>query len=461
MKQLGTLLLVDDDRHVLASMADWLREQGYTTDTAASLAEGLAAVDHKPYELVLVDIRLGDGDGFDLLVHCRKNHPATAVIMITGYGSVEAAVEAIRLGAFDFLTKPLIDEELLMAIERAMNQQKVIEENKTLKAQLDLRFGMENIVGHDHRMLKIFDIIDAVADTRATVLITGESGTGKSLIARAIHRRSARRDKPFVEVACGAMPESLLESELFGHAAGAFTGAIGEKLGKFMLADEGTMFLDEISTASPSMQVKLLRVLQDLEFEQVGGTKTFHVDTRVILATNDDLSRLVAEGRFRQDLFYRINVINVELPSLRDRIADIPLLAEHFLRQVCEDSGKTVRGFTDEAMSALQRYRWPGNVRELQNVMERAVLLGKEGVIGMDDLPAALTASAGVNVEPIAGRSLKQALESPERQIIREVLEANHWNRNITAETLGINRTTLYKKMKRLGLEDLALAMGR
>jgi DNA-binding NtrC family response regulator len=460
MKQLGTVLLVDDDRHVLASMADWLRDQGYATDTATSLAEGRTAVDRKPYDLVLADIRLGDGDGFDLLAHCRKNCPATAVVMITGYGTVETAVEAIRLGAFDFLTKPLIDEELRVAIERALNQQKVIEENKTLKAQLDLRFGMENIVGHDHRMLKIFDVINAVADTRATVLITGESGTGKSLIARAIHRRSSRRDKPFVEVACGALPETLLESELFGHVAGAFTGAIGEKLGKFMLADEGTIFLDEISTASPAMQVKLLRVLQDLEFEQVGGTKTFRVDTRLILATNDDLSRLVAEGRFRQDLFYRINVINVELPPLRDRISDIPLLAGHFLQQVCEDAGKTVRGFTDDAMATLQRYGWPGNVRELQNVIERAVLLGKEGIVGVDDLPSSLTAGT-VNVEPIAGRSLKQALESPERQIIRETLESNRWNRNATADALGINRTTLYKKMKRLGLEDLALAMGR
>jgi DNA-binding NtrC family response regulator len=404
---------------------------------------------------------LGDGDGFDLLTHCRKKCPDTPVIMITGYGTVDAAIEAIRLGAFDFLTKPLIDEELLLAIERALNQQKVIEENKTLKAQLDLRFGMESVVGHDHRMLKIFDMIDSVADTRATVLITGESGTGKSLIARAIHRRSGRRDKPFVEVACGALPETLLESELFGHVAGAFTGALGEKRGKFMLADEGTIFLDEISTASPAMQVKLLRILQDLEFEQVGGNKTFHVDTRVILATNDDLSRMVAEGRFRQDLFYRINVINVELPSLRDRISDIPLLAEHFLRQVCEDSGKTVRGFTEDALSALQRYRWPGNVRELQNVIERAVLLGKEGVIGVDDLPPSMMAVGGVSVESVAGRSLKQALESPERQIIREVLESNNWNRNITAEALGINRTTLYKKMKRLGLEDIAVAMGR
>lgn len=461
MKQLGTLLLVDDDRHLLSSMGEWLREQGYAVDMAASLAEGLAAVGRKSYELALVDIRLGDGDGFDLLAHCRKNHPDTAVIMITGYGTVEAAIEAIRLGAFDFLTKPLIDEELLVAIERALNQQKVIEENKTLKAQLDLRFGMENIVGHDHRMLKIFDMIDAVADTRATVLITGESGTGKSLIARAIHRRSARRDKPFVEIACGALPETLLESELFGHAAGAFTGAIGEKLGKFKQADEGTIFLDEISTASPAMQVKLLRVLQDLEFEQVGGTKTFRVDTRVILATNDDLGRMVAEGRFRQDLFYRINVINVELPSLRDRISDIPLLAEHFLKQVCSDSGKNVHGFSADALAALQRYRWPGNVRELQNVIERAVLLGKESMIGVDDLPQSLMAAGGINVESVAGRSLKQALESPERQIIRESLESHNWNRNETADALGINRTTLYKKMKRLGLEELAVAMGR
>jgi DNA-binding NtrC family response regulator len=462
MKSLGTLLLVDDDRHVLASMGDWLRQQNYAVDTAATLAEGIAAVDRKTYDLALVDIRLGAEDGFDLLAHCRKTHPTIAVVMITGYGTVDVAVEAIRLGAFDFLTKPLIDEELLLAIGRALTQQKVIEENETLKAQLDMRFGMENIVGHDHRMLKIFDVINSVADTRATVLITGESGTGKSLVARAIHRRSSRRDKPFVEIACGALPETLLESELFGHVAGAFTGAVGEKRGKFMLADEGTIFLDEISTASPSMQVKLLRVLQDLEFEPVGGTKTFHVDTRVILATNDDLGRMVAEGRFRQDLFYRVNVINVELPPLRDRIADIPLLAEHFLRQVCEDSGKNVGGFTEEAMTAMRGYRWPGNVRELQNVIERAVLLGKDPMIGPGDLPHSLTAAGNVTlVEPAAGRTLKQALESPERQIIREVLESNNWNRSLTAETLGINRTTLYKKMKRLGLEGMALAMGR
>jgi DNA-binding NtrC family response regulator len=461
MKQLGTLLLVDDDRHLLGSMAEWLREQGYATDTAATLAEGRAAVDRKTYDLALVDIRLGADDGFDLLTHCRKNHPDLAVIMITGYGTVESAIEAIRLGAFDFLTKPLIDEELLLAIQRALSQRQVIEENKTLKQQLDLRFGMENIVGHDGRMRKIFDVIDSVADTRATVLITGESGTGKSLIARAIHRRSSRRDKPFIEVACGALPETLLESELFGHVAGAFTGAMGEKPGKFRLADQGTIFLDEISTASPAMQVKLLRVLQDFEFEPVGGTKTFRVDARVILATNDDLSRLVAEGRFRQDLFYRINVINIELPPLRDRIGDIPLLAEHFLKQAAAEAGKDVRGFTAEALDALRRYRWPGNVRELQNAVERAVLLGKGGAVAIDELPQAVAAGSSPSVEPIAGRSLKQALADPERQLIREVLEAHNWCRNAAAQTLGINRTTLYKKMKRLGLEDVAMAMGR
>lgn len=442
-------------------MADWLREQGYATDTAASLAEGLAAVDRKTYDLVLADVRLSDGDGFDLLAHCRQHHPNVSVIMITGYGTVESAVEAIRNGAFDFLTKPLIDDELEMAIERALSQREVLEENKTLKAQLDMRFGMENIVGHDHRMLRIFDMIDSVADTRATVLITGESGTGKSLVARAIHRRSARRDKPFVEVACGALPETLLESELFGHVAGAFTGAMGNKLGKFSQADGGTIFLDEISTASPGMQVKLLRVLQDFEFEQVGGTETFTVDIRVILATNEDLAQAVADGRFRQDLFYRINVINIELPTLRDRISDVPLLADHFLVEVRQDSGKNVLGFTDEGVAALQRYPWPGNVRELQNVIERAVLLGKSDMIAIEDLPRELAAAGPISLEPIGTHTLKQALEGPERQIIREVLDQHNWNRHETAEALGINRTTLYKKMKRLGLEEAHPAMVR
>ncbi|MCA9248519.1 MAG: sigma-54-dependent Fis family transcriptional regulator, partial [Planctomycetales bacterium] len=280
---------------------------------------------------------------------------------------------------------------------------------------------------------------------------------GKSLIARAAHRRSARRDKPFIEVACGALPENLLESELFGHVAGAFTGATADKQGKFKLADGGTIFLDEIGTATPAMQVKLLRVLQDFEFEQVGGAKTHKVDTRVVLATNENLEEAVAEGRFREDLYYRINVINIELPSLRDRLSDIPLLAEHFLQRVCQETGKQVRGFSDEAVAALQRYAWPGNVRQLQNIIERAVLLGKNDVITQADLPSdvASAATTAYVPSPTGQMTLKEALAAPERQIILGALEANCWNRNETADALGINRTTLYKKMKRLGLEDL------
>lgn len=302
-------------------------------------------------------------------------------------------------------------------------------------------------------MLRVYDMIESVADTKATVLITGESGTGKSMIARAIHRRSSRRDRAFVEVACGALPETLLESELFGHVAGAFTGATGDKMGKFMQADGGTIFLDEIGTASPAMQVKLLRVLQEFAFEQVGGTKTFNVDARVILATNEDLAEAVAQGRFRQDLYYRVNVINIELPPLRERISDIPLLARHFLEEVCEETGKPNRELTDEAMAALQHYRWPGNVRELQNVIERAVLLGKSERIGIDDLPRNVLAAAPMSFDAVAGRSLKDAMSAPERQIILDALREHDWNRQATAEALGINRTTLYKKMKRLGLD--------
>jgi DNA-binding NtrC family response regulator len=342
-----------------------------------------------------------------------------------------------------------------MSIKRALSQRDVVEENRKLKEQLDLRCGMENIVGHDHRMLRVFDMIDSIADTKATVLISGESGTGKSMVARAIHRRSGRRTGPFVEIACGALPEALLESELFGHVAGAFTGAMGEKMGKFLQADGGTMFLDEVGTAPPSMQVKLLRVLQDFEFEQVGGTKTYRVDTRVILATNEDLSRAVAEGRFRQDLYYRINVINIELPPLRDRIADIPLLASHFLENVCEEAGKDVRGFSDEAMGIMRRYPWPGNVRELQNVVERAVFLGKDDLITTSDLPQhMLVDHVPAGPETPSSRTLKDALDAPERQIIINTLKANSWNRSATAAALGINRTTLYKKMKKLGVQD-------
>jgi DNA-binding NtrC family response regulator len=451
----SSLLLVDDDRRVLESMADWLRGQGYDLDTASRYGDALESLRRKTYDLVLTDVRLGDGDGFDLLEQCRRNWPGMQVILLTGYGSPDGAIEAIRAGAFDYLTKPLIDDELLMAVERALSQRSVITENSNLRAQLDRRVGLDNVIGRDPHMMRVYDMINSVADTRATVLVTGESGTGKSMIARAIHRRSSRSKGPFVEVACGALPETLLESELFGHVAGSFTGATGEKMGKFLQADGGTIFLDEIGTSSPAMQVKLLRVLQELKFEPVGGTKTYEVDVRVILATNEDLSKAVAEGRFRQDLYYRINVINIELPPLRSRSSDIPLLAHSFLEQVREDARRTVSGFTPDAMGALERYHWPGNVRELQNVVERAVLLGKEPLITLADLPAEVRGASNMVMSSSNGqRTLKEALEGPERQIILGVLESNGWNRSLTADQLGINRTTLYKKMKRLGLED-------
>ncbi len=450
----AALLLVDDDRHLLQAMANWLREQDYRVDTATGVQEALRELARRSYDVAVVDIRLGDGDGFDVLRFCRERYPEMPVILVTGYGSVDLAVEAIRAGAFDFLTKPLIDEELQVAIERALNQKRVVEENKNLKTQLDMRYGLDAIVGRDHRMLRVYDVIEAVADTKATVLITGESGTGKSLVARAIHRRSSRRDKPFVEVACGALPETLLESELFGHVAGAFTGATGDKIGKFKQADGGTIFLDEIGTASPALQVKLLRVLQDYQFEPVGGTETITVDVRVILATNEDLQKAVQEGRFRRDLYYRINVINIELPPLRERVSDIPLLAEHFLKRICEEMGRPLKTLSDEALAALQAYRWPGNVRELQNVLERAVLLGRKPVITLEDLPPDVAAALTPGLSAPEKAPLKQALQLPERQIILQMLEMHNWNRQATAKALGINRTTLYKKMKRLGIEE-------
>lgn len=450
----GSLLLVDDDRQVLDSMADWLRDQGLNVDTSTGYADALEKLSKKTYELLLVDVRLQDGDGFDLLEQVRRNYPDSNVVMITGYGDADAAVEAMRAGAADYLTKPLIDDELLMTIERTFAQREVIEENVQLRKELDKKNGLGNVVGQDPRMLKVFDMVESVADTKATVLVTGESGTGKSMIARAIHRKSSRAAKPFIEVACGALPENLLESELFGHIAGAFTGATTDKTGKFMQADGGTIFLDEIGTASAAMQVKLLRVLQELEFEQVGGDKTFKVDVRVILATNEDLEEAVTAGRFRQDLYYRVNVINVELPALRQRRSDISLLAQSFLQDLREDTNRPITGFSEDALAALENYDWPGNIRELQNVVERAVLLGKGDMISASDLPRDVTGGQSLSLPRVGSMTLKEALEEPERQIILDVLESNNWNRNATADSLGVNRTTLYKKMKKLGLED-------
>ena len=454
------LLLVDDDHWLLESMTQWLEEQGYCILPATNAAEARQIVERETPDLCLVDVCLEGPDGFSFLKWCKRQRPELAVIMMTGYGAPDSGAEAVAAGAFDLLTKPIIDQELLTTLQRAIEQKNISEENQRLKEELDRRVGLENILSHDLRMLRIFDVIDSVADTKATILITGENGTGKSMIARSIHQRSSRQSKPFVEVACGALPDNLLESELFGHTAGAFTGANHAKIGKFQHADTGTIFLDEIGTASPAMQIKLLRVLQDFEFEAVGGNETISIDTRCILATNEDLEKAVAEGQFRQDLFYRINVIHIELPALRERAGDIPLLIEHFLQKTLRDLPKEIEGFDNEAIEAMQDYAWPGNIRELENVVQRATLLTKSPIIGLDLLPTSILSnvSRGSSTASIVpGQTLREALEGPERQIILDVLRANRFSRNLTANQLGINRTTLYKKMKRLGIDNLQL----
>lgn len=452
------LLLVDDDQWLLESMSQWLSEQNFAVLCATGVEQAQRLLNKESVDLALVDISLEGPDGFALLAWCRKHRPELPVLMMTGYAGAEAGAEAIAAGAFDLMTKPIIDQELLAGLQRAVQQTRLTEENRRLKSELDRRSGLEHILSHDPRMLRIFDVIDSVADTKATILITGENGTGKSMIARAVHRRSRRRDQPFVEVACGALPDNLLESELFGHTAGAFTGANHAKVGKFHHADGGSIFLDEIGTATPAMQIKLLRVLQDFQFEAVGGIETISVDTRCILATNDDLEKAVAEGRFRQDLFYRVNVIHLELPALRERVADIPLLIEHFLQKTLKEVPKEIEGFSNDAIESMLSHSWPGNIRELENVVQRAVLLTKHPLIGIDLLPPSMLGNSPTSrrLSTIChGQTLREALEEPERQIIMDVLRANSFSRNVTADRLGINRTTLYKKMKRLGIDDL------
>jgi two-component system response regulator HydG len=451
----GSLLVVDDDKNICEAMADYLRSLGHRTETSTTCDDALKRIGEFNFDIVLCDVNLPDRDGFQLLEWVVKHRPDTSVILLTGFGTIESAVEAIRMGAFDYLTKPVIDDELNFSIQRALGQRKIVEENKRLKEQLDQRFGMSNIIGRDYKMTKLFDLIESVADTRTTVLILGENGTGKTITARALHQMSDRREKAFVEVACGALPDTLLESELFGHVAGSFTGATHDKPGKFLQANGGTIFLDEIGTASPSLQVKLLRVLQDREFEPVGGNKTYKVDVRLILATNEDLEEKVRQGTFRQDLYYRINVINVTQPPLRERIGDIPLLVEHYIHELNKQTGKQVKGFDDEALQLLQRYQWPGNVRELVNVVERSVVLAKGPMVHASELPEGIRRDH-IDFESLGGRltggNLKSALTHPERQIILEALEANGWNRQDTARILGINRTTLYKKMKKFDI---------
>jgi len=451
------ILLVDDDQIILDSLGEFLELEGHEVTKAETAEKAIDCLQAGRYNLVITDVSMPGRDGLELLQHIRAHHRDVVVILITGYGTIESAVEAIKRGAYDYLTKPVIDDDVRIVVHRALQQQRLIAENEKLRRALSHRDHFENIIGEDYRMARVFELIDAVAESTTTVLMTGESGTGKSLIARAIHSRSPRRDKPFVEVACGALPDTLLESELFGHVRGAFTHAVADKPGKFAAADGGTIFLDEVATASPQLQVKLLRVLQERQFEPVGSNRTQHVDVRVILATNHDLATLVEEGKFRKDLYYRINVVNIELPPLRERLGDIPLLAKHFLARFLKANPKPIQGLAPEAISVMQAYAWPGNIRELENCVERAVVLCRKGQIGVDDLPPAVVrGSREAHREPILkhGQTLQEALSEPEKQIIAAALRANDGNRRATAAQLGINRTTLYKKMKKYQLMD-------
>ncbi|MCG3178341.1 MAG: Regulatory protein AtoC [Phycisphaerae bacterium] len=450
------ILIVDDDAIIVDSLKEFLQLEGYDADGVEDFDGALTALEKRAYQLVITDVNMPDGDGFELLRVIKQRYPEVVVIMITGYGTIESAVEAIKLGAYDYLTKPIIDDEIRLVVKRALQQQSLIRENQTLRDQLDMRYGLDNIIGHDYKMLRVFDLVESVASSNSTVLLTGESGTGKSLVARVMHHRSGRASKPFVEVSCGALPETLLESELFGHVKGSFTGAISDKKGRFVAADGGTIFLDEISSATPGLQVKLLRVLQERQLEAVGSNETINVDVRVVLATNRDLKAAVERNEFREDLYYRINVVAIDLPPLRERLGDIPLLAEHFLKKyVSQQSTKQITNISEWALKALQRYPWPGNVRELENVVERAVVLSKGPLIEMEDLPPSILEQDDV-AQPLQSRqpmSLKEALEVPERAVIRQALIASNWNRQQTAEMLKINRTTLYKKIRYYGLD--------
>jgi DNA-binding NtrC family response regulator len=451
----GTILIVDDEASIRESLQTLLEMEGFTVQAAATGEEGLAKLAEHPMDLVLLDFALPDRNGLEILRDIRDHDPELGVIMITAYGTVENAVAAMQGGATNFIQKPWDNEKLVADVRAVVARRHAEEENIQLKRALKQRYNFENIVGKSEPMLKIFDLVAQVAPSRSTVLLQGESGTGKELIAKAIHMNSPRKDRPFVPVNTGSMPADLLESTLFGHVKGAFTSAVASKKGLFEIADRGTLFLDEIGTMSMETQAKILRVLQDRKFMHLGGVQELQVDVRIIAATNVDLRQHAREGRFREDLFYRLNVITIDLPPMRQRREDIPLLVEHFIRKFSEENDRAVRQVAPEALRALIEYSWPGNVRELENVVERAVVLSSGPTVTLDLLPDQIV-GRGAALQMLEHRAdvcLFDIVEECERRIIVDMLEKCHWNQTEAAERFKIPLSTLNQKIKRLNIE--------
>lgn len=471
-------LVVDDESSLRTALFRILDRQGFQVVTANSKREAEALMSPEtPFDLALIDLRLPDGDGLELMTRLRQIHPACQVIILTGHGTIENAVKATQMGAYHFITKPFNMEELVSIVDKAISHKTLQTENQHLRTALSRRYRFENIVGTSDEIRHVLGMVERVADSDSTVLISGESGTGKELIAKAVHYNSPRANKPFVPVNCGAIPAELLESELFGHVKGAFTGAIANRQGRFDLANGGTLFLDEIGELPLALQVKLLRVLQERRFEPVGSMKTHEADVRIIAATNVDLAKAVAKGTFREDLFYRLNVIPVRLPSLKERKSDIPLLLHHFLQmsndRVAERAGpnrkaRQLSGFSPDAMTSLMNHPWPGNIRELENLVERLAVLKGEGLVEIGDLPehyqismasASMSVSLGTSDMsmdsldlPESGLDFNSAVDAYENALILQALEKTGWNRNQAAALLKLNRTTLVEKIKKKGL---------
>lgn len=450
-KRSYSILVVDDEPLIRKSLYEILKIAGFDAHTAMNGEEAVDLFAIRSFDIVITDMKLPKMSGLDLLNVIKKTSPLTEVILITGYGSIETAVDAMKKGAFDYVTKPIVDDEIRILIDKIIEKKLLLEENRSLRqlASKNKRSSFCGLIGNSISMQNVYNLVESVADTNATILITGESGTGKGMVARAIHQcDTQRKDKLFVEVSCGALSETLLESELFGHVKGAFTGAIKDKKGRFEIANNGTIFLDEINTCSPNLQVKLLRILQDGGFEQVGDTKTLKTNARVIVATNQDLEKLVEEGSFREDLYYRVHVIPLTMPPLRERKEDIELLVKHFIEASNKKNNKKIIDIDEEVKKLFMEHPWPGNIRQLENIIEGAVIMSRKTRITKDDLPKNFV-KVKVKTE---GRSLQEELKEPAKEIILNALRECHGNHSKAAVHLGINRTTLYNKMKKFGI---------